>query len=82
MASGCPVVTSGVEAIPEIVGDACLLVDPRNVEEAAAAAGEVLESDAVRSDLRRRGIERAGQFTWEKCAKQTASVYGRVLKKG
>jgi glycosyltransferase involved in cell wall biosynthesis len=82
MASGCPVVTSSVEAIPEIVGDACRLVNPKNVEEAAAAVEEVLENDTVRSDLRRRGLERAGEFTWEKCAAQTAKVYDRVLKKG
>ncbi len=82
MASGCPVVTSGVEAIPEIVGDACMLVDPRNAEETAAAIGQVLESEAISADLRRRGLERAGEFTWEKCAAQTARVYDRVLKKG
>jgi glycosyltransferase involved in cell wall biosynthesis len=82
MASGCPVVTSNVEAIPEIVADACMLADPRNVEETAAAVRQVLESEDVRGDLRRRGLERARQFTWEKCAEETASVYSVVLRKG
>jgi glycosyltransferase involved in cell wall biosynthesis len=82
MASGCPVVTSSVEAIPEIVGDACLLVDPKNVEEIAAALGQVLESEEMRGDLRGRGLERAAQFTWEKCAEETAGVYAKVLQKG
>lgn len=82
MASGCPVVTSNVEAIPEIVGDACRLVNPENVEEVAAAVQEVLADEALRKELKDRGLERAARFTWEKCAGETAMVYDRVLKKG
>lgn len=82
MASGCPVVSSNVEAIPEIVADACMLADPRNHEETAAAVRQVLENESIRTDLRRRGLERAGQFTWEKCAQETANVYSRILQKG
>lgn len=82
MASGCPVVTSNVEAIPEIVADACQLVDPRNVEEIVTAVAQVLESKEISNRLQQRGLERAGQFTWEKCAEKTASVYSRVLQKG
>lgn len=82
MASGCPVVTSNVEAIPEIVGDACRLVDPGNVEQIAAALREVLTDRSLHAELEERGIRRAAGFTWEKCASQTAQVYDAVLKKG
>ncbi len=82
MASGCPVVTSNVEAIPEIVQDACRLVDPRNAEQVAAAVREVLTDQALRTELGERGLKRAAEFTWEKCANQTAQVYAGVLKKG
>ncbi len=81
MASGCPVVSSNVEAIPEIVGDACRFADPRNVEETAGALREVLNSGSLREELRDRGLKRAAQFTWEKCAGQTADVYSKILKK-
>lgn len=82
MASGCPVVSSGVEAIPEIVGDACQLVDPRNVEMVTAVVREVLSSTSVQDELRGRGLKRAALFRWDRAAKQTAEVYSRVLKKG
>ena len=79
--SGCPVVSSNTEAIPEIVGDACWLVDPRNVEEIAGALREVLADESLRQELREKGLKRAARFTWEKCARQTAQVYSMVLGK-
>lgn len=80
MASGCPVVTSNVEAIPEIVGDSCRLVDPKNVEEIAENLIEVLRSETCREDLRKKGLDRASSFTWDETAKKTAEVYARILK--
>jgi glycosyltransferase involved in cell wall biosynthesis len=81
-AAGCPVISSNVEAIPEIVGDACRLIDPTNAREITAAVREVLADAALRQELKERGLRRAAEFTWEKCASQTAEVYSRILKKG
>jgi glycosyltransferase involved in cell wall biosynthesis len=82
MACGCPVVTSGVEAIPEITADACRLVDPTNVPGVTAVVREVLESTRMRDELRGRGLLRAARFTWEETAKQTADVYKRIFGEG
>ena len=82
MASGCPVVSSNVEAIPEIVGDACLLVDPRSVDEIVENLRDVLDNKTCREDLRKRGLDRAAKFTWDETAKKTAEIYAKTLKKG
>jgi len=74
MACGTPVLASSTSALPEIAGDAALLIDPEDT--AAIAAGmERLASDAgLRADLRVRGLARAAQFTWERCAQETLAV--------
>jgi glycosyltransferase involved in cell wall biosynthesis len=75
MACGVPVVASNVSAIPEVVGDAGLLVDARAPEALAAALARVLSDAELRAELRRKGVERASQFTWQRCAAATAAVY-------
>jgi glycosyltransferase involved in cell wall biosynthesis len=75
MACGTPVVASDLTAIPEVVGDAGVLADPRNPEAFAAALESVLGSAELRAELARRGRQRAAEFTWEKCAEQTLNVY-------
>jgi glycosyltransferase involved in cell wall biosynthesis len=74
MACGTPVLASATSALPEIAGDAALLIDPEDT--AAIADGMArLASDAVlRDDLRARGLARAAQFTWERCATETLAV--------
>lgn len=79
MACGTPVVASNVSAIPEVTGEAALLVDPLNVEEIAGAMQLVLDNPGLAQDLRERGLARAAEFTWEKTARQTIAVYDRVL---
>jgi glycosyltransferase involved in cell wall biosynthesis len=79
MASGTPVVASDATSIPEVVGDAAVLVPPRDIPAWSAAIGEMVRSDALRSDLRRRGIEQAARFSWRRTAEETAAVYHRVL---
>jgi glycosyltransferase involved in cell wall biosynthesis len=80
MASGCPVVSSNAEAIPEVVGDACVLVDPRDAPGAAGALREVLASESVRTEL--RALARAARFRWDEAARLTAQVYARILEEG
>jgi len=74
MACGTPVLTSATSALPEIAGDAALLIDPEDT--AAIADGLArLTSDAVlRADLGARGLARAAQFTWQRCAEETLAV--------
>ena len=68
MASGTPVVASSATSIPEVVGDAGLLCDPRDVGALALAVGRVLDEPGLGNDLRARGLERAATFTWERTA--------------
>jgi glycosyltransferase involved in cell wall biosynthesis len=68
MACGAPVVASNTTSIPEIVGDAGLLCDPRAPEELAAALRRVLDEPELAEELRRRGLARAAAFSWERTA--------------
>ncbi len=79
MACGTPVVTANSSSLPEVAGEAALLVDPYNVTELAAAMRRVLEDPALAEDLRQKGLERVKQFTWEKTARETIAVYEKVL---
>lgn len=78
LACGAPVVTSDVASLPEVVGDAALLVDPTSVEAIAAAVERLLGDATLRVTLRARGLERARRFTWAAAAQATQEVYRRV----
>ena len=75
MACGAPVVGSNATSIPEVVGEAGLLVDPRDPDALAAALVRVLEEPGLADDLRRRGLERAREFTWERTAAAFAALF-------
>ena len=75
MACGLPVVTSNVTCLPEVAGDAAMMVDPGNAEKVAAAIYEVHTDDSLRTTLIRKGLERASQFTWRKCAESSLEAY-------
>ncbi len=75
MACGTPVVTSNRSSIPEVVGDAAILVNPENTDEIAAGILRVLEDERVREALIEKGLERARLFTWEGCAAKTLAIY-------
>jgi glycosyltransferase involved in cell wall biosynthesis len=79
MASGVPVVASNLTSIPEVVGDAGVLVDPRDEAAAGEALAKVLGDPARRAQLRARGLERARALSWDDCARKTAAVFERVL---
>jgi glycosyltransferase involved in cell wall biosynthesis len=78
MACGTPVVCSNAASLPEVVGDAALLVDPTDVEGLATAMERVLTDADLAAELRRRGLARAAGFTWERTARETVAVYERV----
>jgi glycosyltransferase involved in cell wall biosynthesis len=75
MSCGTPVVTSNVSSLPEVVGDAAIMVDPYDVEALAQAMRRALTDADLRAGMREKGRERATQFTWERAARQTAAVY-------
>jgi len=77
MAAGTPVITSDVTSLPEVAGDAGLLVDPDSVDAIAEAMKTVLDGDA--GPLVEKGLARARAFTWESTAKKTLEVYRSVL---
>ena len=75
MASGCPVACSNAAALPEVVGDAARLFDPRSVEEMVSAVEDVLSNA---DSWRKRGLERAGAFTWDATARAHEAVYAEL----
>jgi len=78
MACGIPVVCSNAASLPEVVGDAALLVDPTDEEAIAEAILRVLDDKGLQADLREAGLQRAAGFTWERTAQETLTVYRDV----
>ncbi len=79
MACGTPVISARSSSLPEVVGEAGLLVDPLNVAELAGALRRLLEDEALREDLSRRGLAQARLFSWERCAREALSVFDEAL---
>jgi glycosyltransferase involved in cell wall biosynthesis len=79
MACGTPVITSNVSSLPEVAGDAALLVDPYNVDAIADAIRNALGDEALRTQLVARGLARARQFSWAESVGQIHGVYQEVL---
>ncbi len=79
MACGVPVVTGNRSSLPEVVGDAGILIDPEDRRELAAGMAAVLHDGALAAQLRRAGWERARRFTWERTAQRTLEVYRSLL---
>jgi glycosyltransferase involved in cell wall biosynthesis len=79
MACGCPVITTRRTALAEVAGDAAIHVEPDEHEHIGDALLRVAEDPALRQDIIRRGIARAQRFTQERQARETLSVYQRVL---
>ncbi len=80
MAAGCPVVASQLSSLPEVVGEAGLLVDPLNIEAIADGLQRVLTDEALAAELRQRGYERARQFTWERTARMALRLYEQAAQ--
>ena len=78
MACGCPVVTSNTSSLPEVVGQAGIMVDPYDTDALAQAMRQVLTDDKLRDDMVRKGLEQSERFSWEKTAEQTLEVYNKV----
>lgn len=78
MACGCPVITSNVFSLPEVVGEAAVKVDPSSDSEIAAAILQVCTNSALSEQLRREGVSHARGFGWDRCAQQVRSIYDQL----
>ncbi|MBU7583461.1 MAG: glycosyltransferase family 4 protein [Nostoc sp. TH1S01] len=79
MACGTPVITSNLSSLPEVAGDAAILINPYNSVEITAAMQMIATDSELRSQLSQQGIARANLFSWEKTGKATAEVLSRYL---
>lgn len=75
MASGCPVVSSNVASLPEVVGDAGILIDPKNARKIADSVVSLIENDQIRNMLIERGLRRAEKFSWRASAEAALKVF-------
>lgn len=80
MACGVPVIASGVSSLPEVVGDAGLLIDPHDTEAVAQAMQQLITDPGSRLHLSQKALARSTRFSWGKCVEQTIDVYRQVLK--
>jgi len=79
LACGTPVVASAASSLPEVCGEAALLIDPADTAGLADALARLLTDDALRADLAARGPAQAARFTWAATADGLLSVIDRVL---
>lgn len=79
MACELPVVTSNVSSLPEVAGEAAILIDPEDIDQITEALRQVIFDSALRALLVKRGLERAASFTWEKAAGKLRGHYRRLL---
>jgi glycosyltransferase involved in cell wall biosynthesis len=80
MACGTPVVTSKVSSLPEVAGDAALLIDPYDADAIADALRLLLDDSSLRQDLIQKGMERAKRFTWDAAAHHLREIYAHQLQ--
>jgi glycosyltransferase involved in cell wall biosynthesis len=79
MACGCAVIASNAASLPEVGGDAALYFEPRLPSEIAAKILEVVQDEALRQSLKKRGLARAREFSWEKTAEETSRVIDSIV---
>ncbi len=79
MSAGLPVLTSNCSAMPEVAGDAAVLVDPQDSEAVAQGLQRIIEDEALRQDLRDKGFLRAANFTWSQAADKMLALYRELV---
>jgi glycosyltransferase involved in cell wall biosynthesis len=79
MACGCPVACSNQAALPEIAGNAACYFDPESIDEMAHVIGTLWGDSLLKGEMRRRGLEQAKKYTWEKAATETIAVYQQAV---
>ena len=79
MACGVPVITSNTSSMPEIAGNAALLVDPYSTEEITAAMIKVYKNDILKKSMIKSGLTRAARFSWKSMAENVLNIYQETL---
>ena len=80
MECGIPVITSNISSMPEVAGEAAILVDPNNIPEIVEKMDNIVNSKILRKQLIKSGLKRVKQFSWEMTARQTLKVYNEIYK--
>lgn len=80
MQCGAPVISGDRTSLPEVVGEAGLLVNPFDVHEIANGLEKLINDEKLRGDLSRKGLEQAKKFSWKRTARQTLDIFERILK--
>jgi glycosyltransferase involved in cell wall biosynthesis len=81
MQSGTPVISSNTTSLPEVAGDAAILVDPTDEDELCQAMWRLLTDNELRQTLIQKGLARAQEFSWERCAHETVAVYRTIVNR-
>ena len=81
MACGCPVITSNTSSLPEVVGDAGIMINPYDIDSLTESIHKILADNDLKKELSKKSLERAKFFNWKKTADQTLEVYEEVLHK-
>ena len=79
MACGCPVITSNTSSLPEVVGNAGIMVNPLNIDELVKAIYDVITDESLKNSLKKKGLKRAKKFSWEKTASNILEIYKNVV---
>jgi glycosyltransferase involved in cell wall biosynthesis len=79
MKCGTPVITSNTTSLPEVAGDAAILIDPLNEDELCQAMLDLIKDSQLRQELTQRGLSRSNQFSWKKCADDTFNAYATIV---
>ena len=79
MASGCPVITSSISSLPEVAGDAALLINPHSVGDVTVAMESICNNPDFANELKIMGRKRASLFSWKRCAEETLLVYNTLI---
>lgn len=80
MSLGCPVITSNISSMPEVVGKAAITVNPMDIKTVASKIYEILHDEKLRKKMVGLGLKQAKRFSWEKCAREIIEVYKSLLK--
>ncbi len=75
LSCGLPVLAANTSSLPELVGDAGLLLDPHNPDAWTEAMARLLDDDKLRATMRTKGLQQARQFSWQRAAEETLTVY-------
>ena len=78
MACGCPVICSNISSLPEVVGNATLMINPNNIDDLVQAIITVLNNDDIRKTLIKKGFDQVKKFSWEKTAQEVLKVYEKI----